>query len=152
MPEQRMRELGFLISDVGRSLRTVVDQRARRIGMTRAQWALLYHIERTKGARQVDLASLMELEPMTVARLIDRLEKAGVVERRADPADRRANRIYLTKKAGPVLERLRRIGDELMAEVLAPFDPAEREKLHALLSILKTNLIEAAGRQEKVSA
>lgn len=151
MPE-RMRELGFLISDVGRNLRTVIDQRARRIGMTRAQWALLYHIERTKGARQVDLASLMELEPMTVARLIDRLEKAGVVERRADPADRRANRIYLTKKAGPVLERLRRIGDELMAEVLAPFEPAEREQMHALLSILKTNLIEAAGRQEKVSA
>jgi MarR family transcriptional regulator, transcriptional regulator for hemolysin len=146
---QQMRELGFLLSDVARALRTAVDQRARRIGMTRAQWALLYHIERIKGARQVDLADLMELEPMTVARLIDRLEAAGCVERRPDPADRRAKRIYLTKKAGPMLEQLRAIGDELMAETLGALTPAQRTQLFDLLTTLKGSLMEAAGRTDR---
>jgi DNA-binding MarR family transcriptional regulator len=147
---QQMRELGFLISDVARALRTAVDQRARRIGMTRAQWALLYHIERIKGARQVDLADLMELEPMTVARLIDRLEAAGCVERRPDPADRRAKRIYLTRKAGTVLAQLRAIGDELMSETVGPLSPAQRTQLFELLSVVKGNLLEAAGRTERL--
>jgi DNA-binding MarR family transcriptional regulator len=147
---QQMRELGFLISDVARALRTAVDQRARRIGMTRAQWALLYHIERTKGARQVDLADLMELEPMTVARLIDRLEAAGCVERRPDPTDRRAKRIHLTKKAGPMLDQLRAIGDELLSETLGPLTPAQRAELFDLLSALKVNLLEAAGRADRL--
>jgi DNA-binding MarR family transcriptional regulator len=147
---QQMRELGFLISDVARALRTAVDQRARRIGMTRAQWALLYHIERIKGARQVDLADLMELEPMTVARLIDRLEAAGCVERRPDPADRRAKRIYLTKKAGPMLEQLRAIGDELMAEAFGGLTPAQRTQLFELLATLKGSLMEASGRTDRL--
>jgi DNA-binding MarR family transcriptional regulator len=150
-----MRELGFLISDVARALRTAMDQRARAIGMTRAQWALLYHIERAKGARQVDLADLMELEPMTVARLIDRLEAIGCVERRPDPDDRRAKRIYLTKKAGPIREKLRTIGDELLEDTLGPLSLAQREVLFDLLSQVKTNLLETTGRaerQEKVPA
>jgi MarR family transcriptional regulator, transcriptional regulator for hemolysin len=147
---QQMRELGFLISDVARALRTAVDQRARRIGMTRAQWALLYHIERIKGARQVDLADLMELEPMTVARLIDRLEAAGCVERRPDPADRRAKRIYLTRKAGTVLAQLRAIGDELMSEAAGRLSPAQRTQLFDLLSVVKANLLEAAGRTDRL--
>jgi DNA-binding MarR family transcriptional regulator len=87
---------------------------------------------------------------MTVARLIDRLEAAGCVERRPDPADRRAKRIYLTKKAGTVLAQLRAIGDELMSEVLGPLSPAQLTQLFDLLSVVKVNLLESAGRADRV--
>jgi DNA-binding MarR family transcriptional regulator len=87
---------------------------------------------------------------MTVARLIDRLEAAGCVERRPDPADRRAKRIYLTKKAGPMLEQLRAIGDELMAEAFGGLTPAQRTQLFELLATLKGSLMEASGRTDRL--
>src|SRR6476619_2825006 len=90
------RELLFLISDVGRLLRTCADQRARQHGMTRAQWAVLLRLERHEGLKQSDLAEILDLQPITLTRLVDRLCENGLIERRPDPNDRRAKRLHLT--------------------------------------------------------
>src|SRR5829696_3818444 len=96
------RELAFLINDVGRMLRTLADQEARRCGMTRAQWAVLSRLRRSEGLKQTELADLLDLQPITLTRLIDRLCDSGLIERRADPNDRRAKRLFLTPAAKPV--------------------------------------------------
>ena len=102
------RELGFALHDVARLLRTYSDQRARELGTTRAQWAVLSRLQRCEGAKQNELAEALDLAPITLGRLIDKLTAAGLVERRDDATDRRANRLYLTEKAAPALERPRR--------------------------------------------
>jgi DNA-binding MarR family transcriptional regulator len=132
--------LGFLLSDVSRLLRRRFDERARSIGATRAQWRTLTVLTRHEGINQGGLADLLEIEPITLCRMIDRLEEADLVERRRDPADRRAWRIYLTDKARPILTQLRAMGDELIEQSLEGFDPAERERLFASLERIRTNL------------
>src|ERR1700712_1858558 len=100
------REIGFALSDAARMLRTLADQRARDLCMTRAQWAVLVKLQRFQGAKQTELADQLDIAPITLARLIDKLTASGLVERRDDATDRRANRLYLTDKAIPTLERL----------------------------------------------
>src|SRR6516164_3626607 len=100
------KDILFLLYDVARSMRTRADQRARRHGMTRAQWVILSWLERQSGISQSDLAGLVEVEPITVCRLVDRLEARGLVERRPDAKDRRINRLHLTSKAKPVLDEI----------------------------------------------
>ena len=89
------RDLMFLLHDVARLLRVDADKRARAHGMTRAQWGILIWLERQPGLSQKELAEFLEVEPITVARLIDRLEARGMVERRPDPKDRRIWRLHL---------------------------------------------------------
>jgi MarR family transcriptional regulator for hemolysin len=137
------RELAFNINDVARLLRTYADQRARDLGMTRAQWAVLARIENAEGLKQIELAETLDLQPITLTRLIDRLCDSGLIERRSDPDDRRVKRLHLTPAARPVLDGLSRIGKDVMATVLAGLDPAAVEQLLAQLLILKTNLREA---------
>lgn len=134
------REIAFNINDVARLLRTFADQRAGEFGMTRAQWAVLARLERTEGLKQCELADMLDLQPITLTRLIDRLCDHGLIERRADPDDRRAKRLYLTPAARPVLDRLSRLGKDLMSTVLAGIDPAAVEQLRATLLALKSNL------------
>jgi MarR family transcriptional regulator, transcriptional regulator for hemolysin len=93
------REILFVISDVGRLLRTYADQKARHVGMTRAQWAVLLRLERHEGLKQSDLAEILDIQPITLTRLVDRLCDSGLIERRADPNDRRAKRLHLTEAA-----------------------------------------------------
>ena len=93
------RDLLFLLHDVARLLRVDADKRARAHGMTRAQWGILIWLERQPGISQKELAELLEVEPITVARLIDRLEARGMVERRPDPRDRRIWRLHLLPPA-----------------------------------------------------
>src|ERR1700727_632054 len=97
------RELGFALHDVARLLRTYSDQRARELGTTRAQWAVLSRLQRCEGAKQNELAEALDLAPITVGRLLDKLTAAGLVERRDDATDRRANTLYLTENAVPAL-------------------------------------------------
>ena len=104
----RARELGFALHDAARLLRTYADQRARELGTTRAQWAVLSRLQRCEGVKQNELAEALDLAPITLGRLIDKLAAAGLVERRDDAADRRANRLYLTEKAAPTLVEPRR--------------------------------------------
>lgn len=100
------RDLLFLLHDVARLLRVDADKRARAHGMTRAQWGILIWLERQPGLSQKELAEILEVEPITVARLIDRLEGRGMVERRPDPKDRRIWRLHLCPPAIPVLREI----------------------------------------------
>lgn len=132
--------LGFLISDVSRLMRRRFDERARLIGVTRAQWRTLTTLSRHEGINQGGLADLLEVEPITLCRMIDRLEEAGLVERRRDPADRRAWQIFLTTKALPLLEQLRGMADGMIEHALYGLDEAKRAKLVAALDTIRTNL------------
>jgi MarR family transcriptional regulator for hemolysin len=134
------REVAFNINDVARLLKTYADQRARDFGMTRAQWAVLARVERSEGLKQCELADTLDLQPITLTRLIDRLCDGGLIERRSDPDDRRAKRLYLTPAARPVLDGLTRLGQDIMATVLAGIEPAAVEQLLAHLLTLKANL------------
>ncbi len=132
--------LGFLISDVSRLMRRRFDERARLIGVTRAQWRTLTMLSRHEGINQGGLADLLEVEPITLCRMIDRLEEAGLVERRRDPADRRAWLIYLTAKAHPLLGQLRGLADGMIEDAMAGLDEAKRTELMEMLGLIRANL------------
>lgn len=132
--------LGFLISDVSRLLRKRFDERARLIGVTRQQWRTLSVLKRHEGSNQGMLAELLEVEPITLGRMIDRLEEAGWVERRRDPGDRRVWRIHLTDAAQPILLQLKGIADALFVDAAEGIAPEDQAKLHALLEQLRSNL------------
>jgi DNA-binding MarR family transcriptional regulator len=99
----RKRDLLSNVINLARLIRTEVDKRARAHGMTRAQWGILIRLEMQPGLLQKELAEQLEVEPITVARLIDRLESRGMVERRPDPTDRRCWRLHLTDASRPLL-------------------------------------------------
>lgn len=132
--------IGFLISDVSRLMRRRFDERARAFGATRTQWKALLHVSRNEGLNQGALAELLEVEPITLTRLVDRLEDAGLIERRRDPADRRAWRLFLTDKARPVLDRMRDVAGDLTAQALGGIDPAATAQLTATLEHIRANL------------
>ena len=132
--------LGFLISDVSRLMRRRFDERARQIGVTRAQWRTLTMLSRHEGINQGGLADLLEVEPVTLCRMIDRLEEAGLVERRRDPADRRAWLIFLTAKAHPLLTQLRGLADGMIENALSGLNEAKRTELTETLSVIRANL------------
>src|SRR5512146_2326762 len=104
---------GILVTDVTRLMRKHFDRRAERFNLTRAQWRALKRLSYSEGMTQSDLAEMIEMEPIAVGRVIDRLQKAGFVERRADPNDRRAWRLYLTKSAHAVVGDMEHISTEL---------------------------------------
>lgn len=132
--------VGFLMSDVARLLRRSFDHRARAIGITRAQWRTLTVLSRHEGANQGALAELLEVEPITLCRMIDRLAEAGHVERRRDPGDRRAWNIYLTDRSRPLLDQLRVLADEVVGEALDGLDAATQATLTRSLDRMRHNL------------
>lgn len=138
----------FLISDVSRLLRRRFDERARAVGATRAQWKALFTLSRHEGINQGGLAELLEVEPITLCRMIDRMEEAGLVERRRDPGDRRAWRIFLTAKALPVIEELRALADELTAQALRGLSSARLDDLALSLSRIRENLNDSPELKE----
>ena len=147
LPRSLNRELSFTLNDVARMLRTYSDQKAKQFGITRAQWAVLARLDRFEGLKQSELAEMLDLQPITLTRLLDRLCACGFIERRADPNDRRAKRLYLTPAARPLIERLGSLGEELMATALAGVDRQQVEKMIVQLAIVKENLRQAI--QEK---
>jgi MarR family transcriptional regulator, transcriptional regulator for hemolysin len=134
------REFVFAMHDVARLLRTLADQRARELNMTRGQWSVLKRLEMSQGVKQTELAELLDLQPITLARLVDKLAGLGLVERRDDPNDRRANRLYLTEAAAPVLTRLNELGETLIGQALDGFDGFEIAALGERMERIKTNL------------
>lgn len=132
--------IGFLLSDVARLLRRRFDERARAIGVTRAQWRTLTVLSRNEGANQGALAELLEVEPITLCRMIDRLAEAGHVERRRDPADRRAWNIYLTDRSRPLLDQLRNVGEQVVDDALTGLNPMARAALTQSLQRVRDNL------------
>jgi DNA-binding MarR family transcriptional regulator len=142
------RSFGFLLHDISRLLRKRFDRRARGIGLTRAQSSVLALVARKQGINQSALAELLEIEPITLVRQLDRLEAAGWIERRLDPSDRRVRLLHLTENARPILERMRELGAQTRAEALAGFTPAEQEALIDRLIDIKANLsAREAGNQ-----
>lgn len=144
--------LGFLVHDVARLLRKRLEQRARAagIGLSRAQWQVLANIARCEGINQAGLAAILDIEPITLVRLLDRLENMGLVERRLDPKDRRQRNLYLTDRAAPELERVRELGAAVREEALAGLDDAARQRLLAELGSIKSNLQAALAGAETV--
>ena len=131
---------GFLVHDISRMLRKRFDRRARDIGLTKSQWIVLAHLARHEGIHQGGLAEILELEPATLARHLDRLEDTGWIERRPDPSDRRAWRLHLAGKAAPVLERMAGLVEITTQEALAGLSGDERERLQSHLLTIRANL------------
>jgi MarR family transcriptional regulator, transcriptional regulator for hemolysin len=134
--------LGFLLSDAARLFRRRFDQKARHLGLTRAQWQVLARLARHEGINQVGLADLLDLEPITLCRQIDRMEERGWVTRRPDPGDRRARLLFMTEKARPVIAQMRALAEEVCAEALAGLPLEVRAQLIAALEHVRANLAE----------
>ena len=130
----------ILLSDVARMLRTEADRRARGYGMTRAQWILLCRLERQPGLSQKALAEILEVEPITIARLVDRLEARGLVERRPDPADRRIWRLHLLPEAEPVLADLAHEREALVDHLTAGLDSGALDQIAEGLARMRATL------------
>ena len=135
-----LRELAFALHDVARMLRTYSDHRAREVHMTRAQWAVLSKLRRREGLKQRELADMLDLAPISLARLIDKLTASGLVERREDAADRRANRLFLTPEAAPALKRLDVLSEDVLGRALGGLDEATIINLRAGLERIRSNL------------
>jgi MarR family transcriptional regulator for hemolysin len=141
--------IGFLLNDAARLMRKDFERRTRSLGLTRAQWQTLFHLARNEGCNQATLADLLDVEPITLARTIDRLELSGLVERRPDPGDRRARLLFLGERAHPLLEQLRALGAETREIALAGISEDERTLLMTLLTKMRANL---AGREAATAA
>jgi DNA-binding MarR family transcriptional regulator len=140
------RDMLILLHDVARMQRTRFDQWARTYGMTRAQGIILARLERQPGLSQNEMAALCEVEPITVGRLVDRLEARGLIERRADPTDRRIRRLHLLPAAAPVLAAIHNYKTALQDYLTEGLDVAVQETLIDALLHMKTKLtMEAAG-------
>jgi DNA-binding MarR family transcriptional regulator len=134
------RSFGFLVNDVARLFGRRFDQNGRRLGLTRAQCRTLGYLVRNEGINQAGLADLLEIRPMTLVRQIDRMEEAGWIERRPDPADRRARRLFLTAKARPILGRIWNVANETRDEALAHLSAPQAETLIDLLGRVHATL------------
>ena len=132
--------IGAMLADVSRLMRRSFDERARGIGVTRPQWQVLTVLGRHEGSKQAGVADLLDVEPITLCRMVDRLQEAELVERRRDPADRRAWQLFLTPKARNLLEELRPLGEDVMAIALEGFSQEERDDLHQSLDRIRQNL------------
>jgi MarR family transcriptional regulator, transcriptional regulator for hemolysin len=148
------RTLGFVINDVARLMRKRFEQRARAaaLGMTRAQAAVLANLARQEGINQVSLAQILELEPITLARLLDRLQAAGLIERRPDPKDRRAHLLYLTESAYPLLDHIFALAAAVREDALAGIPEQDRNLLLEMMIAMRVNLIEQASEAEGAGA
>jgi DNA-binding MarR family transcriptional regulator len=138
---------GLALGDAARLIRKYFEQRARAsaLGLTRPQATALAHLARAEGINQATLALLMEIEPITLARMIDRLEASGLVERRRDPQDRRAWILFLTPRAHPLIERIRVLAEEVWQVAMAGVPPAQRDSFHSTLIAIKANLVAEMG-------
>jgi DNA-binding MarR family transcriptional regulator len=134
------RSLGVLISDVARLLRRNFDRRLQSLGLTQAQWRAIVHVSRSEGMNQVALADSLEIQPITVARLIDRMESAGWIERRNDPLDRRAVQLYLTPKCQPILAEIHARAADMMNDGVAGIPASAQKQLFDNLLRMKQNL------------
>jgi MarR family transcriptional regulator for hemolysin len=130
----------FTLAELQRLVRAYADKQASRFGITRAQWAVLAKVERFEGLKHSELAEQMEMQPITLTRLIDRLCDNGWIERRGDDTDRRVNRLYLRKAARPLLAKLSGLRSELTASALEGINPSDAHRLLAQLELIKENV------------
>lgn len=138
--EEALRGLGFLIRDVSRLSARNFERHAVELGLTHAQCRALCYVQRYEGASQARLAECSDTDPMTLGRVLQRLEAEGYIARRPHPNDGRARCLVLRPKAQPVLERIWQLADAAQADALAGLSTAERTQLVLLLSRLRGNL------------
>ena len=131
---------GFVIHDVARLLRWSFDRQSQDLGLTRAQWSVLAHLFRGDGIQQKSLACLMDIAPITLARHLDHLEVDAWIERRDDPNDRRAKRVYLTPKAKPMIEKLGKLGQKIRKQALSGIDAKDEKIFLDVLLRIRENL------------
>lgn len=132
------RKIGTVVAQVARLMRRSFDQRAREIGVTRPQWQVLSVLRNHVGIKQGGLADILEVEPITAGRMIDRMQEAGFVERRADPADRRAWRLFLTERGQELIQQLEPLARD--TSDLALEGVSETDKAHLLETLEKMRL------------
>jgi len=132
--------LGFLLNDTARLFRREFGTRAKQFGITALQWRLLMQLRRGGAERQSELADLMEVEPITLSRMVDRLVDAGLIVRRRDPVDRRAWRLSLTERVDMLVADVQPLVDGLHADAMSGLSPGERDRLYHLLSRVRTNI------------
>jgi MarR family transcriptional regulator, transcriptional regulator for hemolysin len=152
LPRSLNREFAFTLNDVARMLRTYADHLAGQFGVTRAQWAVLVRLDRFEGLKQSELAEMLDLQPITLTRLLDRLCDNGLIERRSDPNDRRAKRLFLTAAARPLLERLGELGEDMMKTTLNGVSRESVEQIVAQLATVKENLRQAIAQRSAPGA
>lgn len=140
------REILFELSDVARAMRTYIDQRARAHDMTRAQWSVLSRIERQEGMNQAELAEALEIQPISLVRLIDRLCSLGLVERRAHAKDRRVNLLHLTDAGRERLQAMSPLGREISLEAMDGMNDADVAALLDQLLRIKANIKTASAK------
>lgn len=134
---------GFLLSDVSRLLKRNFNRRVRPLGLTESQWRALARLSRQEGVNQATLADLLDIRPITLTQAIDRLEQLELVERRPDPTDRRAYRLFLRPGARPVVDELWRLAAETREQAMAGMSPALQGQLVEALAMIKCNLLAA---------
>ena len=132
--------VGFSLHDVARMMRRDFDRRAREQGLTRARWQVLWYLARSEGIHQAALAELLGVAPISLTRQLDRLEEEGLVERRADPDDRRRYRLYLTDQSAPALRNLRRLAAQTRQRALAGLSEEDIGALQRVLNAMRENL------------
>jgi len=140
-PKDLSRSLGFLVHDVARLMRRAFDRRVKHLGLTRSQWFVVAHLYRTDGQTQQHLADELDMQRAPLSKLLDRLESGGWVERRADPDDRRANRVYITNKIDSLMLEGLSVGEILTAEIFSGIDDDAREEFLNILVQAKSNLL-----------
>lgn len=134
------RSIGFLMHDVARLMRREFNRQVQDMGLTEAQWRVIAHLYLREGINQTALAQILEVQPISLGRLIDRMEQAGFIERRPDPNDRRAITLYLTDKVAPLTEKLTAAGTALRAKATEGLSDAQCEKLVNMLVTMRANL------------
>ena len=141
--ESADRNIGFLLHDVARLMRTDYDRKMRHLGLTRSQWWVLTYLYFNEGITQSELSGLLDVERATLGRLLDRLGEKGWVERRADPKDRRLKRVYLTGEVEGLMRTMRAMAAEVRGQAFDGIDQAAQETLIGLLVRIKGNLLAA---------
>jgi DNA-binding MarR family transcriptional regulator len=134
-----METITFEIGETAHALRKAFDRRAVGFGVTRAQWKVLFKVSRRPGLRQHELADLLEVEPITLSRIVDRLQESGLIERQSDPTDRRAWLLHVTEEAEPLVAKLKRLADEMIAEAFAGIDDKDIEITRQVLARVREN-------------
>ncbi|MGE5318810.1 MAG: MarR family winged helix-turn-helix transcriptional regulator [Hyphomicrobiaceae bacterium] len=141
--------LGFLLADVSRLMRHAFRQRLDGSSLTLAQARALIYVSRNEGIRQVELADMLEIQPISLARLIDQLAEARLVERRPDPSDRRAYKLFLKPEAAAHLAAIEQVATSIRADALAGIDKLQAEALLGALNTMRVNLAALPRRHAK---
>jgi len=137
--------IGFVLHDVARLMRKRFEQRARQLGLTRSQWQVLSMLAYNEGIHQKGLADLLEIESITLVRLLDKMEERGLIERRSHPTDRRMTLLYLTEAAHPLLQTMRTLGERTRKEAMMEFSEQEYRLMEEFLGRMRSNLLTACS-------